>query len=119
MATDNRQKQYDNRRKLFDELSKSYEMGSFEKFGKDIWNEKKRKALYDTVSKTYEVGTFNDFSQQLGVGAAFAKPATAKPATAKQILKSRPTLQIVDGTSLPAKQRNVLPAAKSGTNPLV
>ena len=120
MATNDRQKQYDNRRKLFDELSKSYEMGSFDKFGKDIWNEKKRKALYDTVSKKYEVGTFNDFSQQLGVGAAFAKPAPAKPATntAKQILKSRPTMQIVDGKSVPAKQRNVQPAAKSGTNPL-
>ena len=116
MATDNRQKQYDNRRKLFDELSKSYEMGSFEKFGKDIWNEKKRKALYDTVSKTYEVGTFNDFSQQLGVGAAFAKPATAKPATAKQILKSRPTMQIVDGESVPAKRKEQ--PAKSGSNPI-
>ena len=118
MATNDRQKQYDNRRKLFDELSKSYEMGSFDKFGKDIWNEKKRKALYDTVSKKYEVGTFNDFSQQLGVGAAFAKPAPAKPATntAKQILKSRPTMQIVDGESVPAKRKEQ--PAKSGSNPL-
>ena len=81
---------------------------------------KNRKQLYDALKADGAVSSKNyeEFAARLGLHAV--KPAPAKPATntAKQILKSRPTMQIVDGKSVPAKQRNVRPAAKSGTNPL-
>ncbi|WP_347719957.1 hypothetical protein, partial [uncultured Alloprevotella sp.] len=81
---------------------------------------KNRKQLYDALKADGAVSSKNyeEFAARLGLHAV--KPAPAKPAvnTAKQILKSRPTMQIVDGKSVPAKQRNVQPAAKSGTNPL-
>ena len=74
---------------------------------------KNRKQLYDALKADGAVSspTYEDFAARLGLHAV-------KPATGKQILKSRPTMQIVDGKSVPAKQRNVQPAAKSGTNPL-
>ncbi|MBF0922560.1 MAG: hypothetical protein HXK49_06140, partial [Atopobium sp.] len=75
--------------------------------------------LYDALKADGAVSSKNyeEFAARLGLHAV--KPAPAKPAanTAKQILKSRPTMQIVDGKSVPADHK-VRPAAKSGTNPL-
>lgn len=80
---------------------------------------KNRKQLYDALKADGAVSSKNyeEFAARLGMHAV--KPAPARPATntAKQILKSRPTMQIVDGKSVPADHK-VRPAAKSGTNPL-
>lgn len=73
---------------------------------------KNRKQLYDALKADGAVSspTYEDFAARLGLHAV-------KPATGKQILKSRPTMQIVDGESVPAV-RKVQPAAKSGSNSL-
>ena len=73
---------------------------------------KNRKQLYDALKADGAVAspTYEDFAARLGLHAV-------KPATGKQILKSRPTMQIVDGESVPAV-RKVQPAAKSGSNSL-
>ena len=79
---------------------------------------KNRKQLYDALKADGAVSSKNyeEFAARLGLHAV--KPAPAKPATntAKQILKSRPTMQIVDGESVPAKRKEQ--PAKSGSNPL-
>lgn len=64
----------DNKKKLYDALSKDYDMGTYEQFCKDIQDSGKRKRLYDATSKDYDYGSFDSFSKQLGFGVA-AKPA--------------------------------------------
>ena len=44
----------DNRKKLYDALSKDYDMGSFEQFSNDIQDEAKRQKLYDAIKKDYD-----------------------------------------------------------------
>ena len=56
----------DNKRKLYDTLSKDYDMGTFEQFTSDIEDDAKRKKLYDEVSKEYDMGDYYSFSDQLG-----------------------------------------------------
>ena len=56
----------DNKRKLYDALSKDYDMGTFEQFTSDIEDDAKRKKLYDEVSKEYDMGDYYSFSDQLG-----------------------------------------------------
>ena len=57
----------DNKRKLYDALSKDYDMGSYEQFVEDIQDESKRKKLYDVTSKEYDYGDYESFSRQLGM----------------------------------------------------
>ena len=57
----------DNKRKLYDALSKDYDMGSYEQFVKDIQDESKRRKLYDATSKEYDFGDYDSFSKQLGM----------------------------------------------------
>lgn len=78
----------DNKRKLYDALSKDYDMGSFEQFSIDIDNEEKRRKLYDATSKDYDFGDFDSFSKQLGYekqapAAEPVKPVVGKPVEAE------------------------------------
>ena len=66
----------DNRKKLYDALSKEYDMGTFEQFCKDIQDEGKRRKLYNATSKEYDYGSYDSFSKQL-MGAP--KPQQQKP----------------------------------------
>lgn len=58
----------ENAQKLYDALSKKYNLGDFNKFCTDIADEKKRKKLFDAASKKYDFGDFNKFNSQLGFG---------------------------------------------------
>ena len=56
----------DSRKKLYDRLSESYNLGTFEEFNTKIGDEDSRKALYDKVSEKYNIGTYDDYSAKLG-----------------------------------------------------
>lgn len=58
----------DNKRKLYDALSKDYEMGTFEQFTSDISDKTKRRKLYDAISSDYDLPEYSIFERQLGVG---------------------------------------------------
>lgn len=64
----------DNTRKLYDALSKKYDMGSYEKFCADIEDETKRKKLYDATVTQYKFGDYDSFSRQLGFGTDESAP---------------------------------------------
>lgn len=59
----------DNKRKLYDVLSKDYDLGSFEQFSNDLNDEEKRKKAYEAASASYDVGDFDKFSSDLGIAA--------------------------------------------------
>ncbi len=56
----------DNKRKLYDALSKEYDFGSYEQFCADIQDDSKRKKLFDATSEEYDFGDYDKFSSQLG-----------------------------------------------------
>lgn len=60
----------DNKRKLYDALSKEYDMGTFEQFCIDLNDDSKRRKLYDATSLDYDFGSWDRFSQQLGYSVA-------------------------------------------------
>ena len=74
-------KNNDNKRKLYDALSKDYELGSYEQFCTDIQDDTKRKKLYDATSEEYDYGDYDSFSNQLGFGKADATVQSEKPLT--------------------------------------
>lgn len=57
----------DNKKKLYDALSESYDMGTFEQFSRDIQDNEKRRKLYDAISNEYDLPDFDGFSAQLGI----------------------------------------------------
>lgn len=73
----------DNKRKLYDALSKDYDMGTYEQFCSDISDNDKRKKLYDAASKDYDFGDYDSFSNQLGFSQAEQQKVEtpAEPAT--------------------------------------
>ena len=72
----------DNKRKLYDVLSKDYDLGTFEQFSNDLNDEEKRKKAYQAVSASYDVGNFDKFSADLGI-------TKAQPVVADQTQTAR------------------------------
>lgn len=96
----------DNKRKLYDALSKDYDMGTFEQFSIDIDNEEKRKKLYDATSQEYDFGDFDSFSRQLGYekqapSAEPVKPVIGKPVEVEIPQAKDTTAQVTPDNSFP------------------
>ena len=75
-----------NKRKLYNALSKDYDMGSYEQFSQDVEDEGKRRKLYDAIKGDYDLPDFNGFSRQLA-GERRQAPAPAQspaPTTQRQ-----------------------------------
>lgn len=56
----------DNKRKLYDVLSKDYDLGTFEQFSSGLEDEEKRKKAYEAAKASYDLGDFDKFSADLG-----------------------------------------------------
>ena len=54
-----------NKRALYDELSKDYDLGSFEDFSIKVEDEGRRRKLYDAIKDEYEVSDFDSFTRYL------------------------------------------------------
>ena len=96
----------DNKRKLYDALSKDYDMGTFEQFSIDIDNEEKRRKLYDATSHEYDFGDFDSFSRQLGYekqapSAEPVKPIIGKPVEAEVPQAEEAAVQVRTDNSFP------------------
>ena len=98
-------KNNDNKRKLYDALSKDYELGNYEQFCTDIQDDTKRKKLYDATSEEYDYGDYDSFSNQLGFSKADAVVQSENPLTEQDKIRfsanmgqmKRRTEQMMDG----------------------
>lgn len=54
------------RKRLYDKLSESYNLGTFEEFDSKMGNDSSRRALYDKVTEKYNIGTFEEFNAKMG-----------------------------------------------------
>ena len=69
----------DNKKRLYDALSKDYDMGSFEQFSSDIQDSAKRQKLYDAIKEEYDLPDFDGFTNQLGIVQPQAEPKPYNP----------------------------------------
>ena len=56
----------ESRKKLYDTLSTSYNLGTFDEFNEKLNYEDSRRKLYDKVSEKYNLGTYEEYSSKLG-----------------------------------------------------
>lgn len=94
----------DNKKKLYEALSKDYDMGTYEQFCKDIQDSGKRKRLYDATSKDYDYGSFDSFNKQLGF-VATAKPAVPANSQSKPSAPQKPVQKPTAATRPAQKPR--------------
>ena len=101
-----------NKRKLYNTLSKDYDMGSYEQFSQDVEDEGKRRKLYDAIKGDYDLPDFNGFSRQLAGGRRQA-PAPAQspvPTTQRQQQPQRRQQRSKAGRQQRSKARKMSPA---------
>ena len=101
-----------NKRKLYNALSKDYDMGSYEQFSQDVEDEGKRRKLYDAIKGDYDLPDFNGFSRQLAGGRRQA-PAPAQspvPTTQRQQQPQRRQQRSKAGRQQRSKARKMSPA---------
>lgn len=70
----------ESRKKLYEALSQSYDLGDFDTFNTKMDSEDSRKKLYDQVSEEYDLGDYETFTQKM-TGTYGAAPAAEEPAT--------------------------------------
>ena len=58
----------DNRYKLWQTISKEYDLPDYNQFSKDMEDATKRKSLHDAVSAEYDLPDFDQFSKDMGYG---------------------------------------------------
>ena len=71
----------DNKRRLYDALSKDYDMGTFEQFATDVEDECKRRKLYDASREKDDLPDVDGVTRQLvGERSQVQRPAATTPA---------------------------------------
>lgn len=78
-----------NKRKLYDALSKEYNLGTFEQFSSDVEDEGKRQKLYNAIKDEYDLPDFDGFTNQLIGGSSQASTSTASAAGSTPAAGSR------------------------------
>ena len=56
----------DNRRRLYDNLYKEFQLPEYNQFSEDMKDETKRKRLWENVGKEYQLPDFDKFSRDMG-----------------------------------------------------
>ena len=111
----------DNKRKLYDALSKDYDMGTFEQFSTDVEDEGKRKKLYEAIKGEYDLPDFDGFTRQLvgersQVQQPAATPAQQEEHSPYQMAQGNtPTYNY--GGQMPSAPRPATPRSKGNTQP--
>lgn len=104
----------ENRKALYDALKDTYELGSFEDFGKYLDDEKNMKALYDEMSSEYEVGDFGAFSSMYARTPAADRTTAQTPTRAEK----RAERQAARQQRAEQAQQSVADTLGTGTAPL-
>ena len=60
------QEPVDKVKKVYDAVSKKYDVGTLDEFKADMKDPKKNRKVYDVVSKDFDVGSYDTFQQDLG-----------------------------------------------------
>ena len=114
----------DNRYKLWQTISKEYDLPDYNQFSKDMEDATKRKSLHDAVSAEYDLPDFDQFSKDMGYETQTTQQGNQNAQNAKKAQQTAQSSQVEEGRGLPSdngysKQKTAFDkAAKQAWNKL-
>ena len=114
----------DNRYKLWQTISKEYDLPDYNQFSKDMEDATKRKSLYDAVSAEYDLPDFDQYSKDMGYETQTTQQGNQNAQNAKKAQQTAQSSQVEEGRGLPSdngysKQKTAFDkAAKQAWNKL-
>lgn len=110
----------DNRYKLWQTISKEYDLPDYNQFSKDMEDATKRKSLHDAVSAEYDLPDFDQFSKDIGYETQTTQQGNQNAQNAKKLQQTAQSSQVEEGRGLPSdngysKQKTAFDKAASQT----
>lgn len=110
----------DNRYKLWQTISKEYDLPDYNQFSKDMEDASKRKSLHDAVSAEYDLPDFDQFSKDMGYETQTNQQGNQNAQNAKKPQQTAQSSQVEEGRGLPSdngysKQKTAFDKAASQT----
>lgn len=110
----------DNRYKLWQTISKEYDLPDYNQFSKDMEDATKRKSLHDAVSAEYDLPDFDQFSKDMGYETQTTQQGNQNAQNAKKPQQTEQSSHVEEGRGLPSdngysKQKTAFDKAASQT----
>ena len=110
----------DNRYKLWQTISKEYDLPDYNQFSKDMEDATKRKSLHDAVSAEYDLPDFDQFSKDMGYETQTTQQGNQNAQNAKKPQQTTQSSHVEEGRGLPSdngysKQKTAFDKAASQT----
>lgn len=93
----------DNRYKLWQTISKEYDLPDYNQFSKDMEDATKRKSLHDAVSAEYDLPDFDQFSKDMGYETQTTQQGNQNAQNAKKAQQTAQSSQVEEGRGLPSE----------------
>lgn len=93
----------DNRYKLWQTISKEYDLPDYNQFSKDMEDATKRKSLHDAVSTEYDLPDFDQFSKDMGYETQTTQQGNQNAQNAKKPQQTAQSSQVEEGRGLPSE----------------
>ena len=91
----------DNRYKLWQTISKEYDLPDYNQFSKDMEDATKRKSLHDAVSAEYDLPDFDQFSKDMGYETQTTQQGNQNAQNAKKPQQTVQSSHVEEGRGLP------------------
>ena len=92
----------DNRYKLWQTISKEYDLPDYNQFSKDMEDATKRKSLHDAVSTEYDLPDFDQFSKDMGYETQTTQQGNQNAQIAKKPQQTAQSSHVEEGRGLPS-----------------
>ena len=92
----------DNRYKLWQTISKEYDLPDYNQFSKDMEDATKRKSLHDAVSAEYDLPDFDQFSKDMGYETQTSQQGNQNAQNAKKPQQTVQSSHVEEGRGLPS-----------------
>lgn len=92
----------DNRYKLWQTISKEYDLPDYNQFSKDMEDATKRKSLHDAVSTEYDLPDFDQFSKDMGYETQTTQQGNQNAQNAKKPQQTAQSSHVEEGRGLPS-----------------
>lgn len=90
----------DNRRRLYDNLYKEFQLPEYNQFSEDMKDETKRKRLWENVGKEYQLPDFDKFSKDIGYEVQTTQQGNQNAQNAKKPQQTAQSSHVEEGRGL-------------------
>lgn len=90
----------DNRRRLYDNLYKEFQLPEYNQFSEDMKDETKRKSLWENVGKEYQLPDFDKFSRDMGYEVQTTQQGNQNAQNAKKPQQTAQSSHVEEGRGL-------------------